>query len=282
MKKMLILLTLFCLVFCVIFTACSDISTQHTDADPTGESQTSSREETTESADTEETTETSSTEGTSSTEEVTETSATSATEETTESSSTRPYIIYYTEVCETKELMTEIPELQEKIDRNDKNQSSDLLYLLYHFQQKVILSIGDHRDVPYIFEQGGGILFQYGGLVYCYFGGDPNFSELERNAEYMPTYIYTGTENVVIELNDEVLSANPMRKFEVCPVDGSERNRSFDTFEEIYEELPKGKYYVTYLIEIYRNDIFTEYGEYVGKEHKCIAIAFMVELSEPM
>ena len=256
MKKMLMSLTLFCLLFCVIFTACADHSPSDTSADPAGPSQTSSSAETTEQTS-------------------------SATEKTTEISTTeytKPYTVCYTEICETKELITEIPELQEKIDRNDKNQGSDLSY---HFQQKVIVSIGDHRDVPYIFDMGGGQYFQKEYVIYPYFAGEPYFSELEREAEYMPTYVYTGTETVVIELNDEILSKNPVREFSVQPVDGSARSRSFDTFEEIYAELSTGKYYVTYLIEIFRNDIFAENGEYLGRESRCIAIAFMVELSAP-
>ena len=138
MKKTLLLLLILTLVLCCFISCRTGMPNDTTSADPAGESQTSSSEETTE--------QTSSTE-TSATEETTEASTTENTTEASPTEYTKPYTVCYTEVCETKELVTEIPELQEKIDRNDKNQGSDLSY---HFQQKVILSVGEHRDVPYI------------------------------------------------------------------------------------------------------------------------------------
>ena len=196
----------------------------------------------------------------------------------------KPYEVCYTSVRETKALATEIPNLQAKIDRNYEAQGSGRKY-----QNKVVIQIGEQRDVPYIFEMGGGQFFQKEYIVYPYFSGSPKFSELLRNSYSMPTYTYTGTEEITIELNDEIcLMADPdgsetalntIGSFTARSLDGETVTwESFGTFEQMYEKLPKGKYYIDFLIQVYGNHIFGEDGEYIGLEFKTIAPAFILEI----
>ena len=196
----------------------------------------------------------------------------------------RPYTVYYTSVRETKALATEIPNLQAKIDRNYKKQGNRRKY-----QNKVVIQIGEQRDVPCIFEMGGGQFFQDEYIIYPYFAGSPDFSELSRNSYAMPTYIYTGTETITIELNDEIYfmtdpdssetELNMISRFTAIPLDGETVTwESYGTFEQMYEKLPKGKYYINFSLQVYGNHIFCEDGKYIGLESKSIVPAFILEI----
>jgi hypothetical protein len=46
----------------------------------------------------------------------------------------------------------------------------------------------------------------------------------------------------------------------------------------MYEELPKGKYYVYFDICVYGNDIVFENGEIYGREYKTVTPSFVLEL----
>ena len=238
MKKFLIYLIAFCLVFCVICTACAKIP-QNTDG---------------------------------------------SSEPTKSTSYKKPYEVCYTSIRETKALATEIPNLQAKIDRNYDAQGSRRKY-----QNKVVIQIGDQRDVPCLFEMGGGQFFHDEYIIHPYFAGSPNFSELSRNSYSMPTYIYTGTEAITIELNDEIYfmtdpdshetELNKIGSFTVRSLDGETVTwESFGNFEQMYEKLPKGKYYINFLLQVYGNHIFREDGKYIGLESKSIVPAFIVEI----
>ena len=99
----------------------------------------------------------------------------------------------------------------------------------------------------------------------------------------------TGTEEIAIELNDEICfmtdpdssetELNRVGSFTAKSVDGETvTGESFGTFEEMYEKLPKGKYYIDFLLQVYGNHIFGENGEYIGFESKNIAPAFILEI----
>ncbi len=196
----------------------------------------------------------------------------------------KPYEVCYTSVRETKALATEIPNLQAKIDRNYEAQGSGRKY-----QNKVVIQIGEQRDVPCIFEMGGGQFFQKEYIVHPYFSGSPKFSELSRNSYSMPTYTYTGTEEITIELNDAICfmtdpgssetALNTIGSFTARSLDGETVTwESFETFEQMYEKLPKGKYYIDFLLQVYGNHIFSESGQYIGLESKSIAPTFILEI----
>ena len=72
---------------------------------------------------------------------------------------------------------------------------------------------------------------------------------------------------------------NRVGSFTAKSVDGETvTGESFGTFEEMYEKLPKGKYYIDFLLQVYGNHIFGENGEYIGFESKNIAPAFILEI----
>lgn len=227
MKKSIILLLSFCLVFCVICTACAKIP-QNTDG---------------------------------------------SSEPTKSTSYKKPYEVCYTSVRETKALKTEASELQQKIDWNYEMTYNPKV------QQKVLINFGDQRDVPYLFRNGNACYVKQDDMVIT----DPDFtvysfSNLQAKEAFMPVYTYTGTEEFSLELNDEPY---PMVEEEMIvraqPLDGSEE-QIFRGFREMYEELPKGKYYVYFDICVYGNDIVFENGEIYGREYKTVTPSFVLEL----
>ena len=226
MKKSIILLLSFCLVFCVIFTSCAKIP-QNTDGSS----------------------------------------------ETTESTSyKKPYEVCYTSVRETKALATEAPELQQKIDWNYEMTYNPKV------QQKVLINFGDQRNVPYLFRNGNACYVKQDDMVIT----DPDFtvysfSNLQAKEAFMPVYTYTGTEEFSIELNDKLQSLDDSFWFDVTSCGGSEEKRYF-SFEDMYGELPKGKYYVCFDLTIYGNDIILESGEVHGREFKTVTVSFVLEL----
>ena len=273
MKKSLLYLILFCLVLCMICTACAKIPAQNTDGSQTtsGSVSTSDSESTSESASTSDFESTSESASTSSSQLTSATDETSAT--TTEYR--KPYEVCYTEIRETKALATEVPELQEKIDRNYEKQGDE-----HKFQNKVIIQIGDQRDVPYVFEMGGGQLFYHEYIIYPYFAGNPYWREMQEVNEYIPTYTYTGTEDYVIEVNDEIYSTDYSTWYlDVSYLKGEEVMwASFDTLEEMYAALPKGQYYINFHLTVYGNNIFGEKGNFITTEHTFIVPVFIIEL----
>ena len=153
--------------------------------------------------------------------------------------------------------------------------------MLQRFQNKVIVQIGSKRDVPYIFRLGGGQYFVEDYIFsptpdFMY----PYFSDLQSNEKYMPVYTYTGTEEFTVELNDKIYSTNDSKwEFEVRYLSGEEEKEEyFHTLEEMYEALPKGKYYVMIYLEAYGNYIFGERGNYICPETMPMNPAFIVEL----
>ena len=251
MTKSLILLILFCLIFCAFCTACTNIDNT---TDNTTENTTSGTTEN----------------------EVQSTSdslSDSTQETTTASTKNTDNRNYYLKELETKELKTESPELQEKIDRNVQDLSPE-------YQQKLIIQIGDQRDVPYIILRGGGMQLDGYGMNFIYLTPDfsaRSFSGLQSKEEYMPTYIYTGTEEFVIELNDKKYSDYSKFSFTVNFYDGSE-TKYFTRFEDIYENLPKGKYYVHFEFNLCGHWIVTKNGSAVDCEYLTVSPAFILEL----
>ena len=245
MKKSLILLISFCLALCMIFTACA----KNIPPEDTAGSQ-----ETKDAASEGETTEPSATKGST-------------------TKYTKPYEVVHTSVRETKALQTEIPELQEKIDWISVSNGYPQV------QQKLVLTIGDKRDVPYLFRNGHCIyVMEDWMMVPLPNFSIPSLSDFQSKEIYMPTYTYTGTETFLIELNDEIYYVKQDEwYFSVTSYDGS-MEKTFGSFQQMHEELPKGKYYVHFDITVYGNDIVKENGEVCGREFKMIIPAFILEL----
>jgi hypothetical protein len=262
MKKSLIYLLVFCFAFCLIFTACATKVPQNTD----GSQSTESSQSTTETK-------------TSATEETTESTSQQTTKQSTEAATTakatttnrKPYEEVYTKIRETKALQTEIPELQEKIDSYAENLT------LPDVQQKFIVSFGEHRDVPYLYHTWHRAHVREDYLMIWDPRENPSFSDYRSYEKYMPTYTYTGKEEVVMEVNDEIYTPDPRGAFiDVIAYDNSAKE-SFFSFQDMYQELPKGKYYVKIYIEFYGNDIRGIYG-YTGREFKSAMALFVLEL----
>ena len=274
MKKSIMYLLIFCLAFCMIFTACATRMPQNTDdsQSTSGSWSTSGSQSTSDSQSTTES-KTSATEETTSQQTTEQSSATETTTEKTVATThwIDPYLIGHTVARERKELQTEVPELQEKIDRND---------ISSEFPVKLIVQIGDQRDVPYIFRMGGGMMCGLGGyVIYPYFAGSPYFREIEAKKEYIPTYTYTGTETLTIELDDEDLDQEMWWKLTARYFEGDiERYKRYDTLQEMYEDLPKGTYYVHTSITLYGNHIYGVRGNYIGQESTEVVPVFILEL----
>ena len=157
LKKSLIYLIIFCLAFCLIFTACATRRPQnHDGSQSTTDSKSSATKETTESTS-QQTTE--------------QSSATEITTQTTKQ--TKPYEVCNTKIRETKALQTEIPELQEKVDMNVETEGKPKV------QQKVMLTFGDHRDVPYLFHIGANTYVEKDYLMIWDPGPSPSLYDLQ-------------------------------------------------------------------------------------------------------
>lgn len=236
MKKFLVLLAMFCLALCMVFTACAKIPAQNTSQDTEGAQLESEDQSTKESTTVK-----------------------------------KPYTVCYTSIRETKALRTEIPELQEKIDRNCAAEEYP------HVQQKVIVQFGDQRDVPYNFQWGGWYVEEDHITYYPCFPTAYALEDFQSKEEYMPTYTYTGTESFSIELNDELYHIDEYWCFEVISYDGSIEKTCW-SFEEMYMDLPKGKYYVYFDLIIYGNEIIPENGGTKSRENKTVHATFILDL----
>lgn len=221
MKRCLVLLTVFCFAFCMLFTACANVKKP---------------ENTTEQSTTE--------------------------QSTADTTQKKIYPYYYTSIRETKALQTEASELQEKLDRNDLDLTG-----FENSQQKVIVQIGDQRDVPYIFECGGGHWVSNTGSGLClgYYAA-PSLEEIRAQEEYIPVYTYTGSESFTAEFNDETVkfmetdSYDDGESLSAVPHNSADGGGSgkFDNFEQMCEELSAGKYYVTFTLTILGNHIYSQ------------------------
>lgn len=245
MKKSLILLIAFCFALCMIFTACTELPSQET-----------------------------TTAGSASGEQTT-----SATEEsTTETGGEDDGTKFYTRIRETQALQTEPPELQEKIDRNHADG------LRPEIQQKVILQIGDKRDVPYHIQVSRSYVENHKIEARMQV---PDYYDLREVEEYLTKYTYSGTETFSLEVNDELLPADKQKipNLQVYYVDGSFiMEESFQSLEAMYAALPKGEYYVCLRLRLLGNDIVTADGEHIptmgrySYESRIVQAAFILEL----
>ena len=252
MRKSLILLIAFCFALCMIFTACAkNILPEETAGAVNAESSSSRSEQTTSTAE-------KSTDGT-----------------TEKESGTK----FYTKIRETQALQTEASDLQEKIDRNHADG------LRPEIQQKILLRIGDRIDVPYNFQLYRSYIEDHKPMAAM--SNSPDFFGLRDMEEYLPVYTYSGTEIFEIELNDEPLIPEEERTWylEVHYTEGSVvKLECFETVEEIYEALPKGKYYVGFMLRIKGNDVVSEDGEPIVSmgpyscEYRRILATFILEL----
>ncbi len=203
--------------------------------------------------------------------QTTETTKTTVTSQTTET--TRPTV--KTEIVRAKPLQEENPELQEKIDRNQKRDMNDIAY-------KVILTIGTQTDVPYAAFGESEWLTEwmysddaikrsdawYGGWWYnrahswdrtCY---DEAF--INRLEEFLPVYLVNGEETFTISANDTLVE----RPIEIL-IDGENGNyRQFQTINEMCNDLASGRYYARIQVTCYGDTLYVdghkEFTEWLG------------------
>ena len=211
----------------------------------------------------EDTSATSSTESTSAisqSEETTETTLTTETAQTTTSATetTMQTTLGWrdrVEVRETAPIQTEIPELQEKIDYY----SNDL------DPNKVIVEIGDQRDVPYLFSIEFRTIDGFGG----YGGNYISENDISYTKDRYPTYIVTGIEELRLFCND-VLQEDVV----ICIFNNHSDHdaggrtscyafdySSYSSLKDAYDDLPKGTYYASVMATCYGDYLLTEYGE---------------------
>ncbi|MBQ8496481.1 MAG: hypothetical protein IJ489_03375 [Clostridia bacterium] len=196
---------------------------------------------------------------TSTSEQTTETS-----EQTTETTSEKKYL-FETEIRETTPIRTESPELQEKIDRNQEN--------FPWIANKIVIEVGDQRDVPYI-QQGhyGEYFDEKYQHPWVWMGGGTDglvhTSQKKLDEEDLPVFRISKGDTLRIYKNDV-----PQEKFGLTVLDYSEnendpQNHHYADFSALCEEWGSGTYYVYTQIRcegdyILVNGIFDEnYTEY--------------------
>ncbi len=120
----------------------------------------------------------------------------------------------------------------------------------------------------------------YDNVIYPNFGGTPYFSKMQEKEEYLPVYTYTGIENVVILVDDEIHSTDYATWwFDVRWMEGEQEMwRKYDTLREMYEDLPKGTYYISFHLEIFGNYVYGKNGNYIGQESTNVVPVFILEL----
>ncbi len=208
MKKILSLLLVLSLVF---LTACANTETNDT-----------TTEQTTETAQTSDTT--------------------TISEQTSETSeTTRPFPVYETEIRETEPLQTEIPELQEKIDRNQE----DFPWIA----NKIVIEIGDQRDVPPFYHGNVSYVFTGNFIGETLAGGFDGLSHVyksffDNEKIDFPIFRVKEGDSICIYINDI-----PEEKLNFIVLDYTEDENNpdhirYQDFETLCTELGSGTHYV--------------------------------------
>lgn len=194
-----------------------------------------------------------------------------STSETSTSTETNSPIIdiqrYHTKKRETQPLQTEIPELQEKIDRYQDQG--------HGIPSKIVIEVGEQRDVPYL-DFVCGEFIDNGGIVRPERLFALSNEDIIDNAQYYPTYVVTENDCINIYSNDERLES-----FALAVIDLNKENSKlsiFNTLEELVSTMPTGKYFVKVDVVCYGDYIMDEYGDHLyhnkGSSRESIATEY--------
>ena len=192
------------------------------------------------------------------------TTATETTDTTKDFSEETTVYQLYTQIHETNPISTEMAELQEKIDFNYQRNSRNGI------NNKVILTIGSQRDVPFLRL----LMATYWdiGMINEYIPMDPTKSYLEKMTPYCPTYSVNGTETFCLEVNDIAENA----PIEVIGEDAS--IKTYNTIAALCEELESGVYYARMKVNCYGNNIMYPDGQFYMREHVIFYAYFILEI----
>ncbi len=241
MKKFLSLLLVLSLVF---LTACANTETSDTTIDP--------------NADTTQTTET-----------------TTASEQTTETSeSTRPLPVYETEIRETAPLHTEIPELQEKIDSNQKK--------FPYIANKIVIEIGEQRDVPPFYHGNASYVFTGSFIGETLAGGFDGLSHapksfFDNEKIDFPVFRVREGDTIRIYINDVKEEKHMFTVLDYTENENSPDHIRYQDFETLCAELGSGTHYVYTDLKCEGNHVYKD-GVYQLTESVWFRAYFILEI----
>ena len=246
MKKMLSLLLVLSLV---VLTACANTENPDTTTEQI--------------TDTTQTTET-----TTASEQTTETSR--QTEETT----TERKYIFETEICETTPMKTEIPELQEKIERNRK--------ISPHVANKVVIHIGSQKDIPHLrFGNSGYYFDETNQQAWEMMGGGsdgyPRTSLEELRSWDIPVYQAKSGDRFAVYVNDALQYPSGIVVFDYTEDETRPEFLTFNDFTLMCEELGSGTHYA-YINVKCKGDRILVNGEYDRTEYMEFRAYFILEI----
>lgn len=180
----------------------------------------------------------------------------------------------YPQPRDTEPLKGEAPELQEKIDRNQKRSSG--------VPSKVIIECGGKRDVPFLLPMSGTL---YNAIVDGYAIAVYTNEKLLEDSVYFPTYTITGQEDFRVFCNDELQNDGGISEISVHFLEPSTgymtehvgTTKKYANIAELYQSLEKGTYYAYVSVGCYGDDIMLQ-GEKMGVESMHYHAYFVLEL----
>ncbi len=180
----------------------------------------------------------------------------------------------YPQPRDTEPLKGEAPELQEKIDRNQKYSSG--------VPSKVIIECGGKRDVPFLLMMGGTL---YNALVDGYAIAVYTNEKLLEDSVYFPTYTITGQEDFSVFCNDEKqddwstwgISVHFLEPSTTYMTEHVGTTKNYANIAELYQSLEKGTYYAYVSVSCYGDDIMLQ-GKKMGVESMHYDAYFILKL----
>ena len=173
----------------------------------------------------------------------------------------------YTQIRDTEPPRPEPPELQEKIDRNQRYSQG--------VPSKVIIECGEQRDVPFL-------LLMYGHLPNCPVDGYAisvyKPEQILKDSVYYPTYTITGDEDFTVYSNDFKQDDWQSRGITIVDLSGPwKTSGSYRSVSELYGALEKGTYYAYVNVQCDGDDIMLD-GKKIEREYMCYRAYFILEL----
>lgn len=180
----------------------------------------------------------------------------------------------YPQPRDTEPIKKESPELQEKIDRNQKHS--------HGVPSKVIIECGGKRDVPFLLPMGGTL---YNTIVDGYAIAVYTNEKLLEDSVYFPTYTITGQEDFSVFCNDELQNDGGISEISVHFLEPSTdymtehvgTKKNYASIAELYQSLEKGTYYAYVSVSCYGDDIMLR-DEKMGVERMSYHAYFILEL----
>ena len=173
----------------------------------------------------------------------------------------------YTQIRDTEPPRPESPELQEKIDRNQRYS--------YGVPSKVIIECGAGRDVPFL-------LLMYGYIPNCIVDGYAisvyKPEQILKDSVYYPTYTITGDEDFTVYSND--FKYDDWQRWGIRILDLSEPEKELGRYRfipELYGALEKGTYYAYVDVQCDGDDIMLD-GRKIEREYMQYRAYFILEL----